>query len=328
MKQLKYVAIIACALLLGTPILNARGSKNSAPQTIMVDLPSRANASQRYGNLDYSLRIQVNNDVRADRMVELSDLPSKEAASFPGVELDYSLTESTEQYLDNLASSLGFKVGGGSGASFVLRVTIKDFRLRVRDYNVKKKVFSSSGAMVIGWELLNPEGELALSSSTSTGRGTARSSERIANPLKESFVQALDGIDWDRIASQMKIAKTAKQEKNKEVEGMGNSALEHTVIRWNIVSRPQGADVYWRVVSSTPDVANTNSNYVGTTPYESTEAFDIRGLSYNNSGNVQIEVSCEKPGYVTQRKRFNLRQAIDQKEISAKFNLVKEDDEE
>ena len=135
------------------------------------------------------------------------------------------------------------------------------------------------------------------------------------------------GIDWDRIASQLKIAKTAKQEKNKEVEGMGNSALEHTVIRWNIVSRPQGADVYWRVVSSTPDVSNTNSNYVGTTPYESTEAFDIKGLSYNNSGNVQIEVSCEKPGYITQRKRFNLRQAIDQKEISAKFNLVKEEDE-
>ncbi|MDE6742110.1 MAG: hypothetical protein K2J58_07245, partial [Muribaculaceae bacterium] len=99
----------------------------------------------------------------------------------------------------------------------------------------------------------------------------------------------------------------------------------HTVIRWYIQSSPQGADVSWRVVSSTPDVANTNSNFVGTTPYESTESFDIRGLTYNNSGNVQIEVSCEKPGYLTQRKRFNLRQAIDQKEISAKFNLVKDE---
>ncbi|MDE5550884.1 MAG: hypothetical protein K2I99_05980, partial [Bacteroidaceae bacterium] len=89
-----------------------------------------------------------------------------------------------------------------------------------------------------------------------------------------------------------------------------------------------GADVSWRVVSSTPDVANTNSNFVGSTPYETTETFDIKGLTYNNSGNVQIEVSCEKPGYITQRKRFNLRQAIDQKEISAKFNLVKEDTEE
>ncbi|MDE5998545.1 MAG: hypothetical protein K2H04_00475, partial [Bacteroidaceae bacterium] len=105
----------------------------------------------------------------------------------------------------------------------------------------------------------------------------------------------------------------------------GDTALEHTVIRWYITSAPQGADVSWRVVSSTPDVSNTNSCFVGSTPYETTESFDIKGMTYNNSGNIQIEVSCEKPGYITQRKRFNLRQAIDQKEISAKFNLIKDE---
>ncbi len=47
----------------------------------------------------------------------------------------------------------------------------------------------------------------------------------------------------------------------------------------------------------------------------------------DNAGSVQIEVTCEKERYLPQRKRFNLRQAIDQKEISAKFNLVKEDAE-
>lgn len=31
-------------------------------------------------------------------------------------------------------------------------------------------------------------------------------------------------------------------------------------------------------------------------------------------------------GYITQRRRFNLRQAIDQREISAKFNLIKEEE--
>lgn len=50
-----------------------------------------------------------------------------------------------------------------------------------------------------------------------------------------------------------------------------------------------------------------------------------RDFSSNNSGNVQVEVRCEKAGYVTQRRRLNLRQAIDQKEISAKFNLAKEE---
>ncbi len=112
----------------------------------------------------------------------------------------------------------------------------------------------------------------------------------------------------------------------KQVEGDGETALESTIIRWYIVSSPAGADVQWRVVSSTPDVKNTNQSFLGSTPYESTESFDVRGLSYENSGNVQIEISCEKVGYITQRRRFNIRQAIDQKEISTKFNLVKEDE--
>lgn len=91
------------------------------------------------------------------------------------------------------------------------------------------------------------------------------------------------------------------------------------------LAKEYGADVTWRVVFSTPDVKNTNFNYVGSTPYESLETFDIKGLAFNHSSNVQIEVSCEKTGYITQRKRFDLRSVIDSKDISTKFNLVKEE---
>ena len=111
---------------------------------------------------------------------------------------------------------------------------------------------------------------------------------------------------------------------NKKVVGDGSTSLEQTVIRWYIDSYPKGADVFTRVISSTPDVKNSNQNYVGTTPYETTEAFDIKGLTLNNAGDVQIEVTCEKPGYISQKKRFNVLQAIDQKEISTKFNLVED----
>lgn len=326
MQIINRILVVVAAMVVMTTSVHAK--KPSVPSRIDVVFPERAVVSHRYGNLDYGLRIQVTSDVRERNIVNTSDLPSKEAADFPSVSFMYSLTESAEQFLDSYATGLGFKVASNSNSDFLLKVSISDFRLRVRDYNLKKKVFSSSGAMVINWELYTPENELAISSTTSSGHGSARSLNRIAEPLSESFEQALSDIDWDRIASQLKIAKTAKQEKNKEVGGMGNTALEHTVIRWYIISTPQGADVSWRVVSSTPDVANTNANFVGTTPYESTESFDIRGLTYNNSGNVQIEIMCEKSGYMTQRKRFNLRQAIDQKEISAKFNLVKEETEE
>lgn len=157
-----------------------------------------------------------------------------------------------------------------------------------------------------------------------SGCAFSKTQNKIFVCLIEAYVDAFNKIDWEAIAQQLKKGRTAKDEANKQVDGSGNTALESTVIRWFIGSRPQGADVSWRVVSSTPDVKNTNSNYVGSTPYESTESFDIKGLTYNNSDNVQIEVTCERPDYLPQKKRFNLRQVIDQKEISAQFNLVKE----
>ncbi|MDE5811940.1 MAG: hypothetical protein K2H61_06530 [Muribaculaceae bacterium] len=320
------LTFISFALLAFGLTPNAEAKKEVRPSRINLELPTRANISSRYGNLDYGLRIQVNSDVGDRDIINLYDLPSNEAKSFPSVEMDNSLAESVEQYLDSYTTQLGFKVATNANTDYILKVTVKDFRVRVRNYNVKKKIYNSSAAMVINWELLDAQYKTVISSTTSTGRGSTRSSD-ILSPLSSAYTEALSNIDWDRIASALRVAKTARQEANKEVTGMGNTALEHSVIRWNIVSRPQGSDVYWRVVSSTPDVVNTNSNFVGTTPYESTESFDIKGLTYNNSGNVQIEVSCEKPGYVTQRKRFNLRQVIDQKEISAKFNLVKEDEE-
>ena len=106
-------------------------------------------------------------------------------------------------------------------------------------------------------------------------------------------------------------------------DNAGATDLENTIIRWFIDSNPQGARVYWRVVSNVPkEVKNTNETYLMTTPYEETRAFNILGLTYENSTNVQIEIKLEKSGYETQVKRFNVRQAIDQQEISSFFELV------
>lgn len=104
----------------------------------------------------------------------------------------------------------------------------------------------------------------------------------------------------------------------------GSTALERTIIRWNFDSSPQGARVYWRVVSSIPDIVkNTNELYLAPTPYEETRSFNILGLTYENSRDVIIEVKVKKAGYMDQVKRFNVRQAIDQQEISSFFELVK-----
>lgn len=101
------------------------------------------------------------------------------------------------------------------------------------------------------------------------------------------------------------------------------SDMEGIIIRWALDSDPRGARIFWRVVSSVPhEVKNTNELYLGTTPYEETRAFNILGLTYENAHNVQIEIKMTKDGYLDQVKRFNVRQALDQQEISTFFDLV------
>ncbi|MBO4441246.1 hypothetical protein J5834_03935, partial [bacterium] len=105
----------------------------------------------------------------------------------------------------------------------------------------------------------------------------------------------------------------------------GDKSLQHLTIHWAVNSRPQGADCFWRVKSSTPNVKNQNERHLGATPYESTEIFDIKGLTRRNAGDVQIEIRCTKAKYYEQKKVFNMLSVIDEKEISAMFILVKEE---
>lgn len=105
----------------------------------------------------------------------------------------------------------------------------------------------------------------------------------------------------------------------------GNTELERTIIRWYFDSAPQGARIFWRVISSVPsEVKNTNELWLGSTPFEETRAFNIQGLTYSNSRDVQIEIKVKRKGYIDQSKRFNVRQAIDQQEISSFFDMVEE----
>lgn len=105
----------------------------------------------------------------------------------------------------------------------------------------------------------------------------------------------------------------------------GDKSLQRLTIHWNINTRPQGADCYWRVKSSTPDVKNQNEKYLAPSPYESTETYDIKGLSRDTAGDVQIEIRCSKPGYADQKKVFNVLSVLDEKEISIMMPLVKDE---
>lgn len=109
----------------------------------------------------------------------------------------------------------------------------------------------------------------------------------------------------------------------------GKTEMEKAIIRWFFDSDPRGARIYYRVISSCPDeVKNTNEAYLTTTPYEETRGFNIQGLTYDNANNVTVEIKVAKKGYEDQVKRFNVRQALDQQEISGFFELVEKETRE
>ncbi len=102
-----------------------------------------------------------------------------------------------------------------------------------------------------------------------------------------------------------------------------SSEMSGTILRWYFDSDPRGARIFYRVISNVPQqVKNTNESYMTTTPLEETKALNIPGLTYQNSADVVIEIKVTKRGYEEQVKRYNVRQALDQQEISGFFELV------
>lgn len=109
-------------------------------------------------------------------------------------------------------------------------------------------------------------------------------------------------------------------------ERPGATEAERAILRWYVDSDPRGARIYWRVISNVPaEVKNTNETYLTTTPLEETRSFNIHGLTYDNSRDVTVEIKVSERGYEDQVKRFNVRQALDQQEISGFFELVKKE---
>lgn len=317
MKAFK-IAVIAIAAVISMTSCGsmAKSLVNVNKQTI--ELSCSASPENRFSNLSHGLEINVTSDISNTDIYDSSELDPKTAKIMQDVfTFEPQLKDFVKQSMTTYARSAGISVGRDVNSDYRLKVHVSDFKIVDGKANARCTV-------VLDYTLSNPDNETILRQ-TARGRYLMSAGQSVGDCLDKAYSKALADMDWVGIANALKVHKRAEQEQNRQVKGDGDTALEHTVIRWYIISSPAGADVSWRVVSSTPDVKNTNSSYVGTTPYETTESFDIRGLKFENSGNVQIEVTVEKPGYLPQRRRFNLRQAIEQREISAKFNLVKDE---
>ena len=318
------IGLLVCASLISCSTSRPTASVPAVPaqpKVINLDLTASARPNA-YVNLDYGIRINIK-DVRAESSRNILLKHDNYVTSKPSVIVNPDIMSFVNESLRRHMRTMGFKLESDISSDYMMVLSLKNFNISWLD--------GIGWSAVVGMDVAvyDHENRQVYPTVNVSGRSSYKSggSDYVtaSNVMNTAYANALADIDWDRIAYFLHRSKSADAEKDKAVHGDGSTALEHTILSWEVTSRPAGADVYWRIISSTPGVKNTNKNYKATTPYESTESFDIKGLTYNNSGDVQIEITCEKPGYLPQRKVFNIRSAIDQKSINAHFTLVKDD---
>ena len=212
------------------------------------------------------------------------------------------------------------KMGIGKGLNYKTQDVIFPYTTEIKVNKENKFLFFVPGYNK--YELVIPKGN----TETNIRVHFTENPKEMAE-LKEQKAKVVPPKSSEPIATQSKPYNNGSVSVGKvSRDTPGMSAPEQTIIRWMVDSDPQGARIFYRVISSTTEVQNTNESYLLTTPYEETRSFNILGLTYENARDVQIEVKIVKSGYHTQVKRFNVRQAIDQQEISAFFMLVKQDE--
>ena len=246
------------------------------------------------------------------------------ATYIPAAQTNPAISSFVPESMRRYMRTLGFNLDADVATDYLMQVDIKEFHV---DY---LSGIGWSGTVIMDLKVSDHNRTLVYPTVEVAGRANvngASDSDQAANlALNKAYSNALEDIDWDRIAFFLHRANSPKQEASKQVQGEGNTALEHLVVHWNVNSRPQGADVEWRVISKTPEVKNQNYKYLETTPYEGTETLDIKGLTYNNSGLVQIEVKVSKKGYYTQTRKYDVRSLIDDNDVSYMFKLVPEEE--
>ena len=97
---------------------------------------------------------------------------------------------------------------------------------------------------------------------------------------------------------------------------------EKRVVYLSVKSEPEGANVYWRIVSSTPGVMNSNRLYLGMTPYMQTKSLNVPGLTEENIKNVSVVLEIEKEGYYDKIEHFSMVGVLNDLEINTKYRLI------
>lgn len=321
MKTKSLISLMVVAILATSCSAFRKAPAAPQQQRMTINLALTGNpVADKYANLEYGIRLNTQ-DSRADK--QLIQVYDAATTSKPIVTVNPEVTSFVPESMRRYMRTMGFNMDADVATDYLMQVSIKEFHT---DW---LSGIGWNGTVIMDVKIYDHNRTVVYPTTEVVGRasvyGSAQSASYAQQAINQAYANALADIDWDRVAYFLHRAKDPKQEANKKVSGEGNTALEHLTVHWNVNSRPQGADVFWRVISQTPDVKNQNYKYLETTPYEGSETINIKGLTYNNAGNVQIEIKCEKKGYYSQTKKLDILSLIDDNDVSYMFKLVPED---
>lgn len=319
MKAKIIIALMAIATCVTSCTSMRKTATPPAPQAINLALVKQPQAD-RFANLEYGIRLNVQDGRSDKRLIQLYDAAATSKPTiYTNPEINSFVPESMRRYM----RTMGFNMDADVATDYLMQITIKEFHV---DW---LSGLGWNGTVIMDVKIFNHNRDVVYPTTEVSGRANvysnAQSVSSAQDAINEAYANALADIDWDRVAYFLHRADNPKQEANKKVTGEGNTALEHLIVHWEINSRPQGADVEWRIVATGDDVKLQNWKYLGTTQYEGTKALDTAGLSFNNSGTVRVQIRVSKPGYLPQIRDYDIRSVIDEKEVSGFIQLVKEE---
>lgn len=288
------------------------GNKRSSEKQQVINLGLVGNAPEdKYANMNYGVKLLFRDDRSNSNIIQVYDAS---ASQIPDVSTNPTIQKFVPYAVRQYMSTMGFVMDSDPSTDYIMEVTLNEFHC---DY---LSGLGWTGVVMMSIKVLDHTQKLVYPSTEVEGRisekGNAKDFDIGSNVINQAMLSALQDIEWDRIAFYLHKTQTG----NKDTE---EEKVKKTPIFWSIDSRPQGADIYWRISSSTDEVKNQNSKHLGTTQYEATEALNIKGLTYNNASEVEIVIKCEKEGYMPQTKKVSVSSALDEKEILMFFKLVK-----
>lgn len=294
----------------------------STPATINLGITENAPAD-KYANMNYGIRLNFSDNRENTRLIHVYDAST---TNLPSFNVNPSISSFVPESIRRYMRTMGFNIDSDPATDYMMDISLTEFHV---DY---LSGIGWSATVMMDIKVSDHNHTLVYPSVGVVGRANTQGSSSsiiTANTvMNQAYTEALKDIDWDRIAFFLNKPKentaTTDAPNNKAKEPVD---LSKKLIYWNIDSRPAGADIYWRVVSASDEVNNQNSKHLDTTPYEATQALNIKGLTEDNASDVQILIRVEKDGYMPQTKKYNVQSIVDEKEIVSFFKLVKEDEE-